>query len=115
MQYRSSVTIFVKALLCDIGQYQGPEIRQLARDMKENNLEFRQALEKQLADGESSFLKRARVAIPDHDWDEIIEYICRYHAAYGYQPVAIAGGARMYLFLPWVASIAVCAIDDIGR
>jgi len=115
MQYKSSVTIFVKALLCDIGKHMGLEIRQIDRQMKDDGLGFRQALEELLAAGETSFLKSARVAIPDHDWDEIIDYICRYHAAYGYQSVAIAGGGRIYLFLPWVASIAVCAIDDIGR
>jgi hypothetical protein len=114
MKYRSSVTTFAKALLCEAATNQGPEIVPFDRYIQENGLSFRQGFEKWLGEKEHLFLAAAKSAMPENDWTEIIDYICRYHTAYNYRlPLAVRN--RVYFLLPWLAAIAVCALDDMGR
>jgi len=115
MMYRSSVTTFAKAVSTEAAAGHNAEIRWLTSQMNEKGLGFRAALEEALLGNDLAYMKAAKAAIPDTDWEEIMGYLERYHEAYGFQAVANAKGGVIFYLVPWVASVAVCALDDIGR
>ena len=115
MMYRSSVATFAKALSTEAAAGHATEIRWLTSHMKEKGISFRAALSETLLEGDLAYMKAAKAAIPDTDWEEIMGYLERYHEAYGFQAVANAKGGVIFYLVPWVASVAVCALDDIGR
>ncbi len=115
MKYRSSITKFVKALLTDAATLRDEEIDRLERVMQEEGREFRDVLLETLASERRTCLRKAQEAIPAEDWEEIIDYICRHYCAYGHTAVAPNAVRTPVLLLPWLASIAVCGLDDIGR
>ena len=114
MRYRSSVSAFVRAVLCDAAAQKSDYISALKNEMSQHT-DFRDILDKYLPGPGGAFLSEARAMIPEEDWDEILAYICRFHEAYGFQPPICSRQREAYLFLPWVAAVAVCALDDIGR
>ena len=114
MKYRSSVSIFAKALVDEATYYRGKTIKELEEDMTSREKTFEEVLQEILVMQEMEATRAAKVAIPEEDWDEIIAYICRYHSAYGFaSAMSYRRGDR--LLLPWLASVCIRMLDDIGR
>ncbi len=116
MRYRSSVSTFAKALLTEAACSEDQGIDCLESVVKERDEKIRDVLTDVLL-GRSSggYLQKAKAAIPEEDWEEIIDYICRFYEAYGFKTVAFGNYGRPLALLPWLASVAVCALEDIGR
>lgn len=115
MKYRSSVTTFAKALLSEAALYNKESIEYIQRRMAANETSFAEALESVLGNEEYKLIQAAKQSIPEDDWKEIVAYLHRFYNAYGFQLVMPGRRGPLYAFLPWLASIAVCALDDIGR
>ena len=112
--YRSSVLSFAKAMLCEAGCTHGEEVRMIKRRLSEEKT-FQEEMETQIAQCRAGYLEAARIAMPPEDWGEILRYIVRYYSAYGFRAPALGGDGKVHLFLQWLAAVAVCALDDIGR
>jgi hypothetical protein len=114
MKYRSSVTTFAKAALSEAAQWEGTAIAAFEQGRVTESLTFRDALGNFLASEERTFTKEAKKAIPEADWSEILDFISRYHDANGFRPTFHPWQSQRVL-MPWLAAVAVCALDDIGR
>jgi|GEM_PF-4404765 len=113
MKYRSSVIIFTNALLAEAARYEGLSIRDFNLGIQGEET-FNSHLAEFLSNERLESIRSAQKMIPASDWDEIIDYLCRYQDAYGYTLANERGRPPMAL-LPWLASIATSALDDIGR
>lgn len=114
MKYRSSVTIFAKAMLSEAAVFQHDAIRDFRQNLENQSLSFDKGISEFLEKEERKYIKPAKAMIPEDDWKEILDYIARYHAAYGFHPVS-GGDSEQYKLVPWLAAVAICALDDIGR
>jgi len=115
MKYRSSVVAFAKAVMCDAAQYRGDEIRQVMRGIDMDSASFKSVLEQALSAHDAAFVKAAKSIIPEGDWQEIIDYVCKYRDTYGFASPVPGMNKNALLLFPWVAAVAICALDDIGR
>lgn len=115
MKYRSSVLIFAKALLTDAACKQDGIIEDVKRAMEFEKKSFRDVLLEQLESKKYECTSLACKAIPKDDWNDIIDYVSRHHDAYGFRAVSYGNYRTPSLLLPWLASVAISALDDIGR
>jgi len=115
MEHRSSITTFAAALLTDAACYRDGSIEGMQNEMKKDKKTFRDILEETLKSERLTSTQAARKFIPGEDWEEILAYICRWQEAYGFAAVVRGASRWPEALLPWLASIAVRAIDDIGR
>jgi hypothetical protein len=115
MKHRSSVTTFAKALLSQAAIGVELEIPQIGTKRLPVGESFESLLDQVLEQRQDTLIKMAKAAIPPDDWTEIKGYIIRHYNAYGFSIVQPGSPHHARLFLTWLALVAVCALDDIGR
>jgi hypothetical protein len=115
MRYRSSVTTFAKALLCETA-CQPIELMEMFQAKSQSGAQLPgEALCALIAEADLKFVKAAQATIPGEDSKEILDYIDRYYSAYKTAHVLPVLGKRVAWIFPWMAEVAICALDDIGR